>query len=416
MKRRVLMAASVASMIDQFNMPNIRLMQELGYEVHVACNFEKGNTCNRRRICALKKMLQNRKVIWHQWDCPRSIYAGISFVRAYRQMKVLADRYQFEWIHCYSPIGGALARAAAHWAGIPVIYTAHGFHFYKGAPLKNWLLYYPAEKLLSYWTDLLITVNQEDFRFAKRHLRARKICRIPGIGINVKQFADAGRMDQCGACIRSTDQCGSCIHRIDKNYNDRSEFCRYYHIPMNAVILLSVGELNKGKNHKLVIWAMSQLKQQNIYYLICGQGTLRLKLQRYADRMGVGKRIRMPGYQENMPWIYRHADLFVFPSVREGMPVALMEAMASGMPCIASDIRGSRELIGNEACKDDWRNETELCFSLRKKWQLCSVLEKMIEDEAFRRYCGTNNQKKIWNYDQAVVLRKMKKIYYEESV
>lgn len=406
MKKRVLMAASVASMIDQFNMPNIRLLLDMGYEVHVACNFEQGNTCDRHRICCLKKMLHNMHVTWHQWDCPRSIYAGISFVRAYIQMNALIQKYSFAWIHCHSPIGGALARVAAHCAGIPVIYTAHGFHFYKGASVKNWILYYPAEKLLSYWTNVLVTINQEDFRFARQHLRAGKTCYIPGIGIDVKRFEKSAGMDQHRTYRR----------RIDKEQDGRAAFYRKYHIPMNAVILLSVGELNKGKNHQLVIRALSELKRQDIYYLICGQGAWKQKLQDYADRLGVGDRVRMPGYQENMPWIYRHADIFVFPSMREGMPVALMEAMASGMPCIVSDVRGSRELIGNGTSKGRLLSEDSLCFSLKKPWQLRNTLGRMIEDKAFCRQCGINNQKKIWKYDQSVVIKKMKKIYYEESL
>ncbi len=161
-RKRVLMAASVASMIDQFNRENLVLLQELGYEVHVACNFREGNTCDEKRVLKLRADLRNMHIILHQWDCPRSVRNPVTCVRAYIQIKQLLARYHFDWLHCHSPVGGALARTAAYRKNVRVIYTAHGFHFYKGAPLKNWLLYYSAEKLMAYQTDVMIKVNQED--------------------------------------------------------------------------------------------------------------------------------------------------------------------------------------------------------------------------------------------------------------
>ena len=187
----MLMAASVASMIDQFNLPNIRLMQELGYEVHVACNFIDGNTCDAGRIWKLQEILRDLGVRMHQWDCPRSIRPFGKCLTAWRQLRSLTRRLQFAWIHCHSPIGGALARLAVHAQGIPVIYTAHGFHFYKGAPLWNWLIYYPAEKLLANWTDILVTVNREDYQLARGSLRAKRVAYIPGVGVDTRKFAAA---------------------------------------------------------------------------------------------------------------------------------------------------------------------------------------------------------------------------------
>lgn len=379
----VLMAASVASMIDQFNMPNIRLMQEMGYRVHVSCNFREGNTCSGRRTEELKRKLREMGVVCHQWDCPRSVWPVGKCVRAYRQLLRLVNTYHFKWMHCHSPIGGVLARIAAHSAGIPVLYTAHGFHFYKGAPLKNWLLFYPAEKLLSYVTDVLVTVNQEDYRFAKRFLHAGRTFRIPGVGIDTGRFF--------------------------KEPADRRKFCGRFRIPENAFVLLSVGELNKGKNHKMVIRALAALEQKDVYYLICGKGALRDELYKYAVRFGVQNRIRMPGFLDRMPHIYQNADIFVFPSVREGMPAALMEAMAAGLPCVVSDIRGCRELIDNAKTV---RNKTGgFRFSLEHPKQLVKALDLLIRYQTLRQAYGTYNQKKIRNYDQKLVRKKMRRIY-----
>lgn len=382
-KKQVLVAASVASMIDQFNIPNIRLLQQLGYEVHVACNFRRGNTCDNRRLGKVRQQLQDMRIVLHQWDCPRNVSAAAECICAYYQMLTLLDDCHFDWMHCHSPIGGALARIAAHQRGIRVIYTAHGFHFCKGAPVKNWLLYYPVEKFLANWTDVLITVNQEDYRFAKGKLRAGSIYRIPGIGVDVEKYKE--------------NTAGS--EQAEKVYR-KDTLCKKYGIPSEAQILLSVGELSKHKNHRLVIEAMSALSRKDVYYLICGQGTLRRELQSFADKCGVGSRIRMPGYQEELAFIYQGADVFVFPSEREGMPVSLMEAMAAGMACAVSDIRGNRELISSG-----------FRFPLGQPRCLAALLDQLLGDPWLRHEQGSRNRKKVGNYSRAVVCAKMLGIY-----
>lgn len=380
-RQRVLMLASVASMIDQFNLPNIQLLLKMGYEVHVACNFKEGNTCDEKQILRLKKQLCHMQVSWHQWDCPRSIRSIKKCCTAYRQLWKLTGRYSYAWIHCHSPVGGALARVAAHWRGIRVIYTAHGFHFYKGAPLKNWLLYYPVEKLLSCWTDVLITVNKEDHVFAKKNFHAGKICYIPGIGI------DAG-------AYKKTCTGGSC-----------TGFRETYHIPQNAVLLLSVGELSKRKNHRTAIIALSKLHRKDVFYLVCGQGKWKKRLVRCAEKYGVLEYMRMPGFLENVKEAYEEADIFVFPSNQEGLPVALMEAMASGLPCVVSNIRGNRELIGN----------ARLRFRPDDSGQLKEILLRLLDDKKQREVYGACNRKKIAGYDLASVQRRMECIYNEKE-
>lgn len=392
MCKKVLLLASVASMIDQFNRANIRLLLEMGYEVHVACNFKEGNTCDRQRILALQAFLDEQHIAWYQWDCPRGIQSPVKCCRAYVQLWRITGRYHYKWIHCQSPVGGALARMVARRRRMRVVYTAHGFHFYRGAPLWNWMLYYPVEKLLAHGTDVLVTVNKEDYLFAKRHLCAGKAVHIPGIGIAENS-------------ARST-------------HEEKGRFLRTYRIPENARILLSVGELNKGKNHRLVIRTLAQLGRKDLYYLICGQGGMQGRLRRYADRLGVGGRVRMPGFQEDMAFVYRHADIFVFPSKREGMPVSLMEAMAAGMPCVVSDIRGNRELVSAAASwkkqvlrKALYQGSGGIRFSLKHPGQLGKALEVLLEDQRLCERCGQNGRKRISAYRTELVQEKMKRIY-----
>lgn len=388
-KRKVLLLASVASMIDQFNMPNIRLLLHMGYEVHVACNFKEGNTCHAQRLHRLQNTLRNMGVMMHQWDCPRKLWPFRDCKKAYLQLRGHISRGGYAWIHCQSPIGGGLARMAAHHEHVFVIYTAHGFHFYKGAPLKNWILYYPAEKLLAYWTDVLITISREDYRLAVRKLRAKKIAYIPGVGLDLSRF-EKRKKRQCQV--------------------KADAFRRKYQIPDQAQILLSVGELNRGKNHQMVIKALAALRRQDVYYLICGQGGLAKRLQKKACRLGAGSRVRMPGFQEDMEWVYENADIFVLPSRREGLSVALMEAMAAGLPCVVSDIRGNRELMGAAKGDHTWKSGG-ICFDLKKTGQLTQALEKLLADEGLRMRCAAANQRRILKYGVLKVQKQMYRIY-----
>ncbi|KAI4448537.1 putative glycosyltransferase EpsD [Eubacterium plexicaudatum ASF492] len=388
-KKRVLILASVASMIDQFNIPNIQLLLEMGYDVHVACNFEEGNTCSRQQVYRLRKVLLKMHVPGHQWDCPRSAKAVRKCCRAYYQLLKLSEKYHFSWMHCHSPVGGVLARMAAHKQGIKIIYTAHGFHFYRGAPIKNWLLYYPVEKLLAHWTDVLLTVNKEDYCLAKKKLKAAKIVYLKGVGIDVRKFQ------------KHTDK-----DYISDISNTGIDFRKRYRIPEHAAILLSVGELSRRKNHQMVISAMRGLAGQEVHYIICGQGKLKNMLMRKAKRAKTLRQIHMVGFQENVTVFYRNADIFVFPSKQEGLPVALMEAMACGLPCIVSDIRGNRDLVA-----DDKKDCGGIRFSLKQPQKLQEALNLLIENPQLRDSCRRFNQEKIWEYDLHIVMHRMEKVY-----
>ena len=366
-------------MIDQFNLPNIRLLLEMGYEVHVACNFREGNTCDADRIRKLQKTLCRMQVRWHQWDCPRSARAVRKCRQAYKQLWKLTDRYHYAWMHCHSPVGGVLARLVAHQRGIRVIYTAHGFHFYRGAPLHNWLLYYPVEKALARWTDVLITVNREDGRLAERRLRAGRVYRIPGVGI----AASSGG-------------------------GGRQSFRAAYKIPADAFVLLSVGELSRRKNHQAVIGAAALLPSvsgREVYYVVCGQGAWKDRLFQMAKKYGIADRVRLVGFLEDVAWAYQSADLFVFPSLQEGLSVALIEAMAAGLPCVVSDIRGNRELVGTKG------GRRFPAAGRNSKMLLTKDLKELLEDEALRESCGRYNQKKAKAYDIQVVEKQMRQIY-----
>lgn len=313
-EKRVLILASVASMIDQFNMPNIELLISMGYEVHVACNFIEGNTCSHERIGVLKNNLMKLSVKFHQIDFKRNVMKFSDNIKAYNQVKNLVNDNKYKFIHCHSPIGGVVSRLVGKATKTKVIYTAHGFHFFKGAPLKNWIIYYPIEKWLSRYTDVLITINKEDYNRAKNKFKAKKIEYIPGVGLDVDKFQNV---------------------MVDKKAK-RDEIG----ISEEAFIILSVGELNKNKNHEVVIKAIAKLNNPQVHYVICGKGPLESYLNKLVAELGVGKNVHLLGFRLDIPEICKISDLFAFPSYREGLGMAALEAMACGLPLITSNVHG----------------------------------------------------------------------------
>lgn len=374
MREKVLIVASVASMIDQFNMPNIRLLQEMGYEVHVACNFEKGNSCSLEKIQTLKKLLENIEVKYYQINFERNILKIFSNFSAYKEVKKILEKNKYRFLHCHSPIGGVIGRIAGYLTQTKVIYTAHGFHFFKGAPLLNWLLYYPIEKYLSRYTEILITINKEDYERAKTFY-AKKVEYIPGVGIDVEKIKNI---------------------KIDKEQK-RKELG----LSKDSIVLLSVGELNKNKNHSIVIKALAKLNNPNIHYLICGQGNLKEYLEKLIKKLKLENNVKLLGFRKDIYEIYKISDIFVFPSKREGLSVALMEAIVCELPIICSDIRGNRDIVENE--------KNGILIKKEKNYNLKLILNKILKKK--KNSIKIFNESIIKKINIKVINKIMRKIY-----
>jgi glycosyltransferase involved in cell wall biosynthesis len=366
--KKILIVSTVSRQFYLFEQGNIEVLKSLGYEIHAAANYSDAN----ERLDALD-------IKRHHFDIQRSPLS-IKNIKAYRQLKMLLKENKFDLVHCHSPMGGVLARLAAKAVGISkVIYTAHGFHFYKGAPFLNWILYYPIERILSKITNVIITINQEDFKRAKK-FNADKVKYVPGVGINTRRF--------------------DCILGNDK-FNKRSELG----IPDASFVIASVGELNKNKNHKTIIKSIWHLKDPNIVYLICGQGKHEVYLKKITAEFGLQKQVLFLGYRSDVAEVISIADVFAFPSYREGLSVALMESMSIGLPIICSNIRGNKDLIkenmGGFLVHPDNLNG------------FIESLKYLRESHEMRYRMGEYNKKEIQKFDTSTVKEKMKKIYLE---
>ena len=334
--KRALMYASVASMIQQFNMNNIKLLIELGYKVDVACNFEFGSTISNDKIEQLKRDLTNLGVDYYHIPISRKISDLRNIYKAYQLSKKLMNENKYDLIHCHSPIGGLICREAnkhsENYNNCRMIYTAHGFHFFKGNnPIKN-IIFKSIEKHAAKYTDILITINKEDYEAASTFkLKADGYVEyIPGVGIDIK--------------------------KINSIKGNKEKMCIELNISVDSILLLSVGELNVNKNHISVIKCLPNLAN-NIHYIICGQGPLKDEYLKLAEELNVRDRLHILGYRNDVLRIMKSCDLFVFPSKREGLSVALMEAMACGLPCIASNIRGNQDLLDKRYLFNDINNE-----------------------------------------------------------
>lgn len=379
-KPKALIVASVASMIDQFNMQNIELLLENGYDVDVACNCKEGNTISDERISELIDKLKKNNVTTYHVPIPRKVTDIKDIIDSIKFIKKLYTENGYTLMHCHSPIGSVVARVAAiseRKKGMKVIYTAHGFHFYKGAPKKNWLIFYPIERICSSFTDVLITINKEDYAFAKKHMKANQVEYVPGVGIDTKKF--------------SIPNFNVAEKKAELGLKDKD------------IMILSVGELNQNKNHEVVVRAISKLKNPDIHYFIAGKGDKEQYLDELAKELDVN--LRLLGYRTDIIELLNTADIFAFPSFREGLSVALMEAMAAGLPCVVSRIRGNVDLIedGINGYLCDANDEVSFCESLKA----------LVEGETYKNF-GKDNCQMIMNFDVHKIMKMMMKIYERE--
>ena len=297
--------------IGSFSFVAMSVARDLGYRLYYGLN----------RKYADKVSCTNFDVTFYDQHIYRSIFALRDNYKAYKNCcHFLETHSDIEVIHCNTPIGGVIGRLCGWKYRKKVIYTAHGFHFYKGAPLKNWLLYYPIEKILALLTDVIITMNKEDYVLASRRFKLHnggKVYYVPGVGIDLKQYNNDSRREE---------------KRQELGFTNEEKL---------AII---VGDLNENKNVGTLIRALPSIPVK-LHYLICGIGPCEAALRKLATDLNVEDRVHFLGYRRDIKDLYGISDFFLMASKREGLPRSTMEAMAVGLPCIVSNIRGNTDLI-----------------------------------------------------------------------
>ncbi len=320
--------------LNNFTLPSIRVLNEFGYKVIMASN--------RKFASNLKSKIYNLE--FYNSYIYRSVFNLYDNIKALFSLIRLLRKYKIELIHCHTPIGGLLGRLIGKIFSIKyIIYTAHGFHFYNEAKIKT-VLFRLIEIFMSRFTNTIITINKEDFEFAKKNMKSHFIYHINGVGINYNEF----------------------IENKFRPNNIRTEL----DLLPSDFLILSAGDLVKNKNVGFQIKLMKYLPFK-YKLLIAGKGKQLFKLRKIVRILNLTDRVLFLGYRNDLNYLMKESDLFISSSSREGLSRVIMEAMASRLICIGSNVRGIRDLIDHNKNgflfqKNDYKSVSEIILNLDK--------------------------------------------------
>lgn len=315
--KRALIVAATGGFLKGFLISDMKLLQKMGYEVHCAAN---GNSVS---TFVPEELFASIGVMFHQIDFSSTSPISKESIKAFKEYKRLLKKYHFDFVHVHTPIPGAIVRIATmheRRKGCVVAYTTHGLTFPKGCSLKKKIVYGSIERICSHITDGIITINNEDFAQMKK-MACKKVYHINGVGV------DTDRYHKC---------------KIDR-YSYRNSIG----LTDKDIAVLEVGELSERKNHRVIIEALSKLEDERYVFLICGKAMTNFGtydfLKKYAEEKNV--RVKFLGFRKDIPELNKCADIAVLPSLREGLGLAGIEALASGVPVIGSRVQGIKDYV-----------------------------------------------------------------------
>ncbi|TGE33799.1 glycosyltransferase [Desulfosporosinus sp. Sb-LF] len=315
MKKKVLYCASNDIHIKNFHIPYLKFFKDNGFEVHLASHGG-----------------MSFPYVDMKWDIAfeKNILSAKNLL-AINTVKNILEQNHFEIISIHTTLAGAIVRAAIILAGkrnTRVIYTSHGYFFWNGGPFANWIKYLPPEKICAGVTDCVIAMNYEDFALAQKY----KLCSgdvelIPGMGVDLERYKPYDNVKK-----RRMRQC--------------------YGIHENDFLVIYPAEMSRRKNHRELLKAFAIFLNHvpSGRLLLPGDGLLLKENLALAEELEILERVMFPGHIDGMEEVYPMCDMAVSSSISEGLPLNIIEAMACGLPIVASRIRGHIELI------DDKRN------------------------------------------------------------
>ena len=371
------------SVIGHFNRDNIHILIDMGYEVHVACNFKDTTVWNKKDVAKLISTLKTEGVVCHQIGFGRKPFSLHNLISFWQLNKLLGD-VKYDMIHCHTPVASAVTRLAAikfRKLGSFVIYTCHGFHFHKKASKINWMIYYPIVSVLAKFSYIMIAINKEDLAVMKGfHTGMPRY--LPGVGVDIER-----------------------IRSIDFN---RDQIRGELGIPHNAFVILTIGELSKRKNQSVIIDAISKIEDKDIYYIICGSGKKETEYKRLSERKGVAKRVIFTGLREH-EWVMKlcHVvDLGAIPSLMEGLGLAGIEIMAAGKPLVGSNVHGILDYLIDY--------ETGISCNPHNAEEFKLAITELKHNRALYNRCKKNAFHVAAGFDIKIARKRMMQ-YYRES-
>ena len=369
--KKVLFGASVYQHLTAFHRPFMKWFQEKGYEVHAVGSNSLGR----------KAEIEEMGIICHDIDFERLPFSSKN-IYAFKQLKKLFSTHYFDLIHVHTPTASFLIRYAAKKAQQgKIVYTAHGFHFFKGSSTKNWLAFYPAEKLAAKWTDALVVMNKEDFISGERlgFKKNKDLFFVNGVGVDLNEYK-----------INNTE--------VDNFLKTELK------LENDAILITCIAELSKRKNQFFLLenWKETVSKIPNAHLVFVGKGPDEEKIQTFIKVNNLSN-VHLLGYRNDVPKIISDSNIITLVSKQEGLPRCLMEGMAVGKPIISTNIRGSAELVSNE--------QTGFLVNLGDNENLVKRIIELAGNEEMRHKFGEKAKINIEKYSIDNVLKEMEKIY-----
>lgn len=369
---KIAFVATVFRHLEAFHLPFMQMLQEEGHEVHAYAAPDIG-----------RNAVIHCNVICHNIPFCRNPY-HVKNISAIRDLFKSFRQEQFQLVHVHTPVAGLITRIAAKLAKVPcVMYTAHGFHFFKGSSFINWLLYYPLERILAGWTDYLITINKEDYVNSLYFPVRKKKVLVPGVGVDTSRFS---------------------VINADLIRNQKREEIG---LKKEDFVIIFVAELNENKNQIQIIETMKHLQSRYgfVKCLLVGDGDKKFFLAQEIKQMGLEHCVYLLGFRRDIPELYACSDVMTLLSKREGLPKSLMEAMAAGKPIVTTDVRGNRDLVKH--------GENGFIVSIGDVVATIQSVENLIHNRALGNQMGITNKKLVREYELPLIVEVMRSIYMD---
>lgn len=367
MCKKVLFTANTLRHLYLCHIPYMGYFKNMGYEVHTASDSDGIlNNVDKSYKLSIKRN-------------PFTFYN----IKAVFELKKIIEKERYEIIHTHTPMGAVVTRIAlklTKMKNIKILYTAHGLHFFKGCSFKNYILYYPIEKILSKYTDMIITINKEDYNFAKEHFNT-KIRYIPGIGFDEYKFKDK------------------------LNKKEKNEFRKSIGLNTDDYVISYVAEISKRKRHNYLLEVISKMNVTNEKFLFIGDDSRIGLIQKYVKKYKLQDVVKIIGFSNDIVKYLDISDLVISVSMQEGLPLNIMEAMYKEKPIIVTDCRGNRDLIKNRV--------NGIVVGLDNKEELICAIDELKNDKKLASRLGKKNKNIIDKYSIVSVFVKMEKIYQE---